>query len=322
MSSRQTIGAVVQLREAVEEARGAAERTAGVRREIAVEFERALQRMGLGTPAARQLEIALSTQLARLAEMASRPPQRLVREGENQILTAAEELAFAMSGLAPMEVKVSAAVNEHLRNRQELRRSFRRVPDLSHAAEQSRRHLERVFQQRVVAAIAGRLTTSGRVLGRLAAARAVLEELTTQLERLLAPLDRVRAELGFFTCRACAIEIPAAPGTRKHEDVQLVVDPEGELMLAWSRDVTSRLTVYPAPETSWPLGRTGWRLCFSLPQGDGIGRRLRIERPAFATWSGEERARLIRPGVLAWEEGMPSTSGATPERQIPKRRRE
>jgi len=289
------------LRAAVEATREAAEHAVRVRRDIAAQLEHALQRMELGTPGARRVEIALSAQLARVGETRSRSPRRWVRVGESRVLAAAEAVTVEMSGLATAQAGVSAAAGEQLRKRQELRRSFRRLPDVGRAAERSRRHLARAFQPRAVAAVAGRLTSSGRVLARLRTGRAVLEGLAGQLRALQAPLDRVRAELGFFTCRGRAVVVPAARG-RRREEVELAVDPAGELRFAWDRYGGPRLTVYPARETAWRDGKTSWRPCFSLPRGDADGRRLRIERPALATWTGEGRARLVRAGVLAWEE--------------------
>jgi hypothetical protein len=307
VSQEEATSLAARLREAVETTRGAAERTARVRRRIVVELERALLRMELGTPAARQVENALSAQLARVAAMASPPHVRLFRMGEERVLTAAEALADAVSGLAPVEVEVSAAAGEQLRKRLELRQSFRRLPDLGRAVEQSRSHFGRAFQGKTVAAVAGRLATSGRVLAKLTAARGVLKELTGQIEGLLTPLDRVRAELGFFTCRGRAVVVPS-PGGRRREELELHVDPSGELMLVWDRYGASRLAVFPTRETTWRDGKTRWRRCFSLPRGEGDERRLRIERPALAAWTGEGRARLVRTGVLAWEE--PTRAGA------------
>jgi hypothetical protein len=290
-----------RLRAAVEAVKEGAERAARVRRDIAAELEPALQRMELGAPEARRVETALAAQLTRVAETLSHPPRRWVRVGESRVLAAAEAVSVEVSGLATAQVGVSAAAGEQLRKRQELRRSFRRLPDAGRAAERSRRHLARAFQPRAVAAVAGRLTSSGRVLARLRTGSAVLEELAAQLRGLLPPLDHARAELGFFTCRGRAVAVPAARG-RRREEVELAVDPNGELMFVWDRYGGPRLTVYPARETAWRDGKTRWRPCFSLPRDNGDGRRLRIERAALATWTSEGHARLVRAGVLAWEQ--------------------
>ncbi|HEU4560721.1 MAG TPA: hypothetical protein VFS20_22905 [Longimicrobium sp.] len=301
MSAEKTADPAERLREAARAARDTAACAARVRREVATELERAVQRMELGAPAARGVENALSAQLARLAQTVSHPPRRWVRMGEGRVLAAAEALDDAVSSFARVETEVSAAASEQLRKRLELRWAFRRIPDLGRAAEQSRRNLGRAFQRRAVAAVGGRLTTSGRVLARLTAGRVALGELAGQLRSLLAPLERVRAELGFFACRGRAVVVPAAGG-RGRDEVEIQAAPAGELMLAWDRHGAPRLAVHPARGAAWRDGEAGWRLCFSLPREDGGGRRLRIERPALATWTGEGRARLVRAGVLAWEE--------------------
>jgi len=300
MPRGETAAPEVRLRQAVEAARVVADRAAHRRREIAAELERAVQRMGIRAPAARRVEDALSAGLGHVTETVSRPPLKWVRSGEGHVLAAAEALADALSGLAAAGAGVSEAAVEQLHKRQDLRASFRRLPDLTRAAEQSRSRLCRAFQSRAVEAMTGRLTTSRRVLERLAMGRAALAELAGELKSLVAPLDGVSAELGFFTGRGRAVAVPAAGGRR--EDVEIQVDRDGELLLSWDRYGASRLTVYPAREIAWRDGKANWRLCFSLPARDHDGRRLRVERPALATWTGVERARLVRPGVLTWAE--------------------
>lgn len=308
MASHATASPPVPLEAVAAAAREAVAREVRVRRELAAALQREVRRMELGAAETRRVETALTGQLARIAEALSRPPRRWVRVGESRVLGASESLASAVFNLADAAAEVGAAAGEQLRKRQELHRSFRRIPDLSHAAERSRRHLGTAFRSRAIGAVAGRLTTTGRVLARFRAGRAVLSELNERLTTLMEPLDHARAELGFFACRAHAVTLSSsAAGGRRREEVELVVDPGGALMLAWDRAGVPRVTIYPVPAVTWRLGFASWHRCFALPQGGGNGQRLRVVRPALAVWAGAETARLVRTGVLDWgERGHPA----------------